>query len=141
MRARTACEQVTIAGQCGNLLLTRVGGTSGAVRRSAGAAALATWASRSVSLSRRRRCAGRVGARCVGIGPLLEVVQDPLHHRWVLDAGNHFDRAAALVTGLDVDLEHALEALGPRHGGAALGWGLGLDGLSLAAACRGDVVS
>lgn len=44
----------------------------------------------------------------------------------VLDAGNDLDRAAALTTRFDVDLEYPPETLGPRHGGAALGGGLGL---------------
>jgi len=45
---------------------------------------------------------------------LLEVIEDPFHDRRVLDASDDFHEAAALVTGLDVDLEHALEALGPQ---------------------------
>ena len=117
-------------------------GTSAAMGRSAGVASLATGASRSISRNcSRRRCSGAVSGRCVGIGPRLKVVQDPPHHRWVLDRGNHVDGAAALITGLDVDLEHALEALRPGHRGAALSRGLGLGGLSLATACRGHVLA
>jgi len=106
-------------------------GTSVDVGRSPGAASLATWASRSISLSRWRGRPGRVGAQFVRLGTLFEVVQDPLHDRRVLsalascvalppasmqsDAGDDFHGAAALVTGLDVDLEYPFEALGPGY--------------------------
>ena len=89
------CERVGRA--IGKLLRCVPGwGTSEAVGRSAGAAALATWALRSIPLSRRRRRSGGVRGRCVGFRPLREVVQDPLHDRRVLDAGDHLDGAAAL---------------------------------------------
>lgn len=64
-------------------------GTSVAVGRSQRAASLATWAPRSILLSHRRRRAGGADARCVGFGPLLDVIQDPLHDGRILDAGNH----------------------------------------------------
>jgi len=88
--------------------------------RSPGAASLATWASRSISLSRSRRRAGGVRGRGVGFGPLLDVVQDPPHDRGVLDAGNHLDGATALVTGLDIDLAYRDVGEGRELGAEAL---------------------
>lgn len=58
------------------------------------------------------------GGRCVGFGPLLEVIQDPLHHRRVLDAGDHFDVANTRLAGLFIKLENSFETLGPSHDGA-----------------------
>lgn len=45
----------------------------------------------------------------MGFGPMFEVIQITLHDRQVLDAADHFHAAAALVTGLDVDLEYPCE--------------------------------
>jgi len=60
--------------------------TSVAEVRIAGAASLAIRTSRSIPPSRRRWRSGGVGACCVGIGPLLEVIEAPLHDARVLDA-------------------------------------------------------
>lgn len=48
---------------------------------------------RSIALSRGRRRSSGVRGRCVGIGPLLGVIQDPLHDRRVLAAGNQLEMA------------------------------------------------
>ena len=42
-------------------------------------------------------------------------------HDRIFDARNHLDRTAAVVTGLDIDLEHALQPLRPCHRNVA-GW-------------------
>jgi hypothetical protein len=36
-------------------------------------------------------------------------------HRWVLDARDHPHRAAAFLTGAEVQFENALQALHPSH--------------------------
>ena len=38
----------------------------------------------------------------------------PDHHR-VFDVGDHFDSAAAFAADIDIDIEHALQALYPAH--------------------------
>ena len=53
------------------------------------------------------------------------------HHR-ILDAGNDPNGAATGLTGLDIDVEHALEAPCPGHGGVRLGWRLLLCGIRCA---------
>ena len=50
--------------------------------------------------------------------------EDRLDQRWILNAGDDPDGTAARPTGLDIDVEHALQALRPRHGGVTLGWRL-----------------
>lgn len=62
----------------------------------------------------------------VGFGPVFKVVPYTLHGCGLLDASDPRDRAAALIIRFDIALELASEALGPRHGGPALGGGLGL---------------
>jgi len=47
------------------------------------------------------------------------MVQNSFHDHRVFDAGDDFDGAAAFRAGLDVDIEHPLEALSPTHGGMA----------------------
>ena len=54
------------------------------------------------------------------------MVQDLSDDNGVFDTGDHLDGAAALLTGFDIDLEHAFEALSPSHGGVALGGGFDL---------------
>ena len=59
--------------------------------------------------------------------------QDLFDHRWIFDARNHLDRTAAVVTGLNIDLEHALQALRPRHCDVAGGrWLVGRRGMPAA---------
>ena len=41
--------------------------------------------------------------------------QDLVDHGWSFDARDHLDRTTTVFTGLDLDLEHALQPLGPRH--------------------------
>ena len=55
-----------------------------------------------------------------GMG-LSQVGEDHVNHCRILDAGDDFDGTAALTSGFDVDVEHALEALCPRHGRTAFG--------------------
>jgi hypothetical protein len=43
------------------------------------------------------------------------VIQDPIDHRRVFDAGDHLNGAAAVRAGFDVYLENPLEALRPAH--------------------------
>ena len=50
----------------------------------------------------------------------LEVSQNPVDDALVLDARDHFGSASTASTDLDVDIEDALESLGPGHGGMAL---------------------
>jgi len=38
----------------------------------------------------------------------LQMSENLLNDRWVFDAGDHFHRAAAFTTGLDVDAEYSL---------------------------------
>jgi hypothetical protein len=38
------------------------------------------------------------------------MIEDPTDHDWVLDAGNHLDRVATLLTCFDIDLEHVPES-------------------------------
>ncbi len=47
--------------------------------------------------------------------------EDRLDHHRIFDARNDAHRAAAGRAGLNVDAEHALEALGPAHCAAPLG--------------------
>ena len=47
------------------------------------------------------------------------MVQNPFHDLQLFDTGDHFDGTAALLTGFDIDLEHAFEALRPAHGSIA----------------------
>ena len=42
---------------------------------------------------------------------VAEMVQNPLDDRGLLDAGDDAQAATALLAGLDVNLEHPLEAL------------------------------
>ncbi len=39
--------------------------------------------------------------------PVFQMVRHLFDDDWVFDAGNHLDRAAALLTGFDIDLEYA----------------------------------
>ncbi len=49
----------------------------------------------------------------------LEVPEDLINYHWIFDAGDDLDVAAAVLAGLDVDVENALEPLRPAHGGPA----------------------
>jgi len=68
----------------------------------------------------RVRPVGRRAWRCFGC-IVLKVVEDGLDNGRVFDAGDDLDRPVAVLTGLDVDVEDALQALGPAHGGLTLG--------------------
>ena len=46
----------------------------------------------------------------------MNMAQNLLDQRWVLDAGNNSELAAAFRASLDVDSEHPLEPLHPTHG-------------------------
>ena len=49
------------------------------------------------------------------------MVQNPFYDLRLFDTGDHFDGTPALLTGFDIDLEHAFETLRPAHGSIALG--------------------
>ena len=61
-----------------------------------------------------RRCAGVVDAAGLASG---EMNEDPLDDLGRVDAGDDAQRAATHTTVFDVDVEDALEALHPAHGG------------------------
>ena len=63
-----------------------------------------------------RRCTreGSEGWRRGCVTP-REMRQDLVDHGWIFDARDHLDRTTTVFTGLDLDLEHALQPLGPRH--------------------------
>ena len=67
-------------------------------------------------------------------------LKNPLGDRRILYVGNDLHCATAVLTGLDVDLEHAIEAFRPCHGRVLFGVGsLLCSGASLAAPGRGDL--
>ena len=66
-----------------------------------------------------RRCAGVVDAAGLASG---EMNEDPLDDLGRVDAGDDAQRAATHTTVFDVDVEDALEALHPAHGGGGA-WG------------------
>ena len=70
------------------------------------------------------------------IGPWFEMIENPADNDWVFDICNHLDSAAALLAGVDIDLEHAFEALSPRHRGTELN---GCTGLVIRLATLGGV--
>ena len=47
---------------------------------------------------------------------LCQMLEDVRDHRWAFNTSDDFDMTAALFTNLNVDIEHALEALHPCHG-------------------------
>ena len=51
----------------------------------------------------------------------LKMSQDPVDGVLLLDASDDFDRPTAATANLNVDIEHALESLGPGHSSMALG--------------------
>ena len=51
----------------------------------------------------------------------LKMSQDPVYGVLLLDASDDFDRTTAATANLNVDIEHALESLGPSHSSMALG--------------------
>ena len=59
--------------------------------------------------------------RLHGRGAQIQVAEYSLDDHGIFDAGDHLGSAAALTAGLDVDVEHPLEALCPRHGGMTFG--------------------
>ena len=59
--------------------------------------------------------------RIDGAGRTAEVPEDPLNERRLLDAGDDAQLAAALPAGVEVDGEHALEALRPGEAPLAVG--------------------
>ncbi len=56
------------------------------------------------------------------------MLEDELDDGGVFDVGDDLEVAAAGVAGLDVDIEHALEAPGPGHGNTALSGVLSVSG-------------
>ena len=59
-----------------------------------------------------------------GILAIIEVRQDALDHRWLFDAHNHIHLSATGFASLNVDFEHALQALRPCHRRVAIDRGL-----------------
>ena len=51
-----------------------------------------------------------------GNGLLVQMLEDVRNYRRIFDAGNHLDLSTTTLTGFDIDIEHALEALHPGHG-------------------------
>lgn len=75
------------------------------------------------------------------VGAPLKMGEDVGDELGVLDAGDDLQRSAAALTGIDVDGEHAFEALHPRHRDMLGCGGLGARGLrwpAAASAGRGD---
>jgi len=67
---------------------------------------------------------GRRPARCPPRGFDLrcfriQMGEDLLNHRWIFDAGDDLDAAAANAAGFDVDAENLLEALSSSNRGPA----------------------
>ena len=58
----------------------------------------------------------------------------------IVDRGDNLDHPATVLAGFNVEVEHALEALRPAYGGAALGGCFGCVGAGrfAATACRRD---
>ena len=76
---------------------------------------------KSVEQTRLWRCsAWRQCAGCSRSCLLFEVSEYPFDNCRVFDRGDHFDRATALGASFDIDIEHPLQPLGPRHGCPAL---------------------
>jgi len=42
-----------------------------------------------------------------GLFGICQMIQYPFHDSRVVDTGDHLDGAVALITGFDIDLEHA----------------------------------
>ena len=82
-----------------------------------------------------------MGYRWEGFVPVCQMIQNPFPDHRVLDAGDDLHGATAMVAGLDVDSEYPFKALGPGHGGAALGGGLGFGRDSVTAPGRRDLLS
>ena len=51
----------------------------------------------------------------------LKMSQDPVDGVLLLDESDDFDRPTAATENFNVDIEHALESLGPGHSSMALG--------------------
>ena len=72
-----------------------------------------------------------------GLSAPVEVFEDLFDHGRIFDARDHLDRTAAVVTGLDIDLEHPLQTLRPGHRDVAGGrWFVGRLGITPAASGR-----
>jgi len=59
--------------------------------------------------------------RIGGLGVPAEVLENPLDHRLILNAGDHAQPPAAAPASLDLDGEHPLEALRPCQGPLSVG--------------------
>ena len=64
-----------------------------------------------------RRQNGSIGGgnRVVGGARGLDVAQHLVDDGRMLDAGDYLHHTATVLTGFDVDPEHAFETSGPRH--------------------------
>ena len=51
---------------------------------------------------------------------MLEVFKDQLNHLGIIEAGNNFDLATAVLTDRNIDIEDAFESLHLGHGWLAL---------------------
>ena len=60
-----------------------------------------------------RRCEQREGWNVVFL--LAKMSQDPVDDVLILNASDDFDGSTAATANLDVDIEYALESLGPGH--------------------------
>src|SRR5690554_4742115 len=79
--------------------------------RGAGVTRMAKASERQITLGRRTARVCSIDGRCIA----AEVLENPLNHGRILDAGDHPQLPAATSANLYVDGEHALEALRPGH--------------------------
>ena len=81
----------------------------------------------------------RCDTRCV-LAFAFAVFEDLSDHCRVFDAGDNLHCVATVLTGFDVDPEHALETSGPGHGTVFFRFCQArVGGESLTAPCRGDL--
>ena len=71
-----------------------------------------------------------------GLRSSVEVLKDLFDHGRIFNARDHLDRTAAVLAGLDIDVEHPFQPLCPCHRDVARGCGL-VGGLRLAPAAPG----
>ena len=73
----------------------------------------------------RTNCGGARGG--LGVLPcalaVIEMRQDTLDHRGIFARGNHLHLSTTGCAGLEVPLEHALQAVCPTHRRGAIDWG------------------
>ncbi len=73
-----------------------------------------------VPKSWRGWCSGGIGSSFSQFSVCFEVLEDLFDDPRIFDASDDLDGTAAMLTSIDVDVEHAFEALCPGHGGTSL---------------------